>query len=378
MQNDVLIIGGGVIGLSIARELHKSGVKKITLLEKSSVGQESSWAAAGMLGPQAETDEAGTFFEMCSESRDLYPAFAGELLDETGVDIELDRTGTLCLAFSEKDSEELHARYEWQKKAGLDVEHLSADDVRRAEPFISPDVREALFFPTDWQVENRKLLIALRRYAELNDIEIREGVQVERLIVESNEVVGAEAGRERFLADRTLLATGAWSSFIQLGDAAMPVKVEPVRGQIIAFQPEQKLLRHVIYSSNGYLVPRTDGRILAGSTSENVGFDKSTTDIAGGQLWEMACEIAPGLASSQITDHWAGLRPFAADGLPVLGEIAGVDGLLIATAHYRNGILLAPLTAKLVASKLIGNVDSRYLGEFGPDRFRNRGAGSAA
>ena len=373
---DILIIGGGVIGLAIARELHKKGVRRITLLEKGAVGQESSWAAAGMLGPQAEADEGGVFFDMTVESRDLYPAFAAELLEETGVDIELDRAGTLYLAFTDEDISDLHERFRWQRKAGLAIEHLSAADARKAEPFVSPDVRGALFFPDDWQVENRKLLAALKRYAEINGIEIYEHTHVERLIVEDGKIRGAETGTGIFLADQTVLATGAWTSLIKLGIVDLPVKVEPVRGQIVAFQTAKRLFQRVIYSRRGYLVPRADGRILAGSTSEKVGFDKSITESAAARLSEIALEIAPSISRLPVADQWAGLRPYAADGLPILGGIAGIDALFIATAHYRNGILLAPLTARIAADRLVGGTDSKYLTEFGADRFSLRRAGT--
>lgn len=372
LKNDILIIGGGVIGLAIARELHKKGVKRITLLEKGVVGEESSRAAAGMLGPQAEANERGSFFDMTVESRASYPAFAAELLDETGIDIELDRSGTLYLAFTDEDISELHERFRWQRKAGLAVEHLSAADARRAEPFVSPDVRGALLFPDDWQVENRKLLASLKRYAEINGIEIRENTQVERLLVEDGRVTGAETETDKFLADKTVLATGAWTSLIKLGIADLPVKVEPVRGQIVAFQTAKRVFQRVIYSRRGYLVPRADGRILAGSTSENIGFDKAITESAAAHLREIALEIAPSIAGLPVADQWSGLRPFAADGLPIVGEIAGLGDLFIATAHYRNGILLAPLTARIAADSLTDGTDSRYLFDFGPDRFRLR------
>ena len=377
MNPDVLIIGGGVIGLGLARELHKKGAGKIVLLEKNSTGQESSWAAAGMLGPQAEANEAGSFFDMTLASRDLYPAFADELLDETGVDIELDRAGTLYLGFTQDDSDELKQRFEWQQKTGLPVEYLSAGEARRAEPFVSQDVSEALFFAKDWQVENRKLLNALRLYADKNGIEIREKTQVERLVTEDNKVIGAETDGGIFHAGQTVLATGAWTSLIKLGDFASPLKIEPVRGQIVAFRTEQRLFQRVIYSRRGYIVPRADGHILAGSTTENVGFDKAITKSAAEKLREIASEIAPGIANLDIVDQWSGLRPFATDGLPILGEINGLDGLMIATAHYRNGILLAPFTAKLAADKLINGTDSRYFADFGPERFNIRGIGKS-
>jgi glycine oxidase len=376
MNPDVLIIGGGLIGLSIARELHKSGVRRITLVEKSICGSESSWAAAGMLGPQAEAEETGPFFDLCCASRHLYPAFAAKLLDETGVNVELDRAGTLYLAFTDDDVREVHRRLKWQHKAGLPVEHFSAEETRRAEPFVSPDVRGALFFPDDWQVENRKLCAALKRYSQLNGIKIRENTLVERLIIENGRVVGAETATERIAAGQTVLATGAWTSIIKLGLADMPFEVAPVRGQMIAFHSDKRLFKHVIYSCRGYIVPRLDGWILAGSTSENTGFDKSVTEAATASLRDAACEIAQHLTSLDIDDRWAGLRPHASDGLPILGPIDGIDSLIIATAHYRNGILLAPLTAKLVAENLVSKKDSEYFRIFAPGRFARRGVGT--
>jgi glycine oxidase len=373
---DILVIGGGIIGLSIARELHKRGAGPIAVVDKGVCGKEASWAAAGMLGPQAEADETGPFFDLCVGSRNLYPEFAADLLDETGIDVELERSGTLHLAFSDEDAEHLLARYEWQTAAGLSVERLSAEDAIKLEPNLSERVHGALLFPNDWQVENRKLVDALRRYAEINGIEIIENTPVESLVLEDGRVTGAETARSRVSAKHTLLATGAWTSLIKLGTIQMPISVEPVRGQIIAFRPAQPLIRHVIYGPRGYLVPRMDGKILAGSTTEHTGFDAANTEEAVRSLQEMAVEIVPGLASAGVADQWAGLRPFAEDGLPVLGTIDQVNGLFIATAHYRNGILLAPVTAKLVADKLLGGVESEYFDVFGPDRFRPRGMGT--
>ncbi|HEV8591438.1 MAG TPA: FAD-dependent oxidoreductase, partial [Pyrinomonadaceae bacterium] len=172
--SEILIIGGGIIGLSIARELRKSGVSDIAILERGTLGSEASSAAAGMLAPQAEADSADLFFEFCRESCQLYPQFAVELLDETGLDIELDRTGTLYLGFNDADGEELLGRYSWQRDAGLAVESLSAADISKLEPNVSSKVRMGLLFPNDWQVENRRLVVALRRSTELSDIAIHE------------------------------------------------------------------------------------------------------------------------------------------------------------------------------------------------------------
>lgn len=368
-MNKVLIIGGGIIGLSIARELRKKGVKNLTILERGEVGKEASHAAGGMLAVHAETNKIDDFFHFCRESLNLYNELAEQLFDETGVDIELDKEGTFYLAFNEQDAEEIRKRYEWQKDAGLEVEKMSPTEIHKLEPFVSPDVLEGLFFPNDWQVENRKLLHALQKFCELNEIKVIENTEITRLLFEDGKVVGVESNSSSYFADAVILATGAWTSLIK-ADVALP-KVKPIRGQMISFQTVKRLFSKVVYSPRGYLIPRRDGRILFGATSEDAGFDKSTTDTASEILRENALEIAPSLVNLEISDSWTGLRPFAADGLPILGEIA--ENLFIATAHYRNGILLAPATAKILAEKVVNNQDSRYFESFSPNRFRSVG-----
>ncbi len=367
INQEVLIIGGGVIGLSLARELKKKGITRVTILERGEVGQEASSAAAGMLAPQAEANTKDVFFDFCSESLNLYSDFAEQLLSETGVDIELDREGTLYLAFTGKDVKEIQNRYQWQKKAGLAIESLSANEIHQFEPFVSPDVLEGLFFPNDWQVENRKLLQALRKFGELNNIEVIENAEVKRLLWETGKLIGVETKISRFLAEKVVLATGAWTSFIQTDVLELP-KVKPIRGQMISFRSAQRFFSKIIYSPRGYLVPRRDGRILAGATSEEVGFDQSVTDSGIEMLRKKTLEIAPSLVNFKISEKWAGLRPFAPDGLPILGEIA--ENLFIATAHYRNGILLTPITAKILAEKIAEDKNSDYFKNFSPNRFQ--------
>ncbi len=366
---ELLIIGSGVIGLAIARQLHKKGVGKITLLERGEIGRESSYAAAGILAPNAEADRIDEFFRFCHDSGGLYPDFARELLEETGIDIELERSGTLYAAFNDADVGEIRRRYEWQKRAGLAVEHLNAETIRKIEPFVSPDVREALFFPNDWQVENRKLLAALRKYADINRIEIIENTEVVRLSKENGKITGAETNNQKIAAETVIIATGAWTSLLKTNDFSMP-SVRPIRGQIIAFQTAKRLFQTVIYSPRGYLVPRLDGRILIGATVEDVGFKKTTTEAGTAFLRGIALEIAPSLVNLNVAEKWAGLRPFAADHLPILGAFPGIENLLIATAHYRNGILLAPKTAEIVADKIADDIESNYLKMFSPRRFQ--------
>lgn len=372
MTSEVLIIGGGVIGLAIARELHKKGVSRITILERGAVGREASYAAAGMLAPHAETDKLDDFFHLCHESGKLYPEFAAELFDETGIDIELDREGTLYVALTESDSAEIGRRFERQRGGGLAVEHLTARETRISEPFLSPDVRESLFYPDDWQVENRKLLLALEKYAGLNQIEIRDRTEVKELLIENGKATGAATAAEKFFAGEVILTAGAWTSLIKAENLVMP-EVKPIRGQMIAFHTAKRLFQKVIFSPRGYLVPRFDGRVLAGATVEDVGFDKSVTDAGVEFLRENALELAPSLVNLEIAEKWAGLRPQGADAGPVLGSFPHVENFSVATAHYRNGILLAPLTARILAEKTVGNGVSEYLKIFSPVRFTPNG-----
>jgi glycine oxidase len=370
-SKDILIVGGGVIGLSIARELRRRGAGKISIIEAGACGGEASWAAAGMLGPQAETDETGPFFDLCLRSRDLYPAFADELLEETGIDVELDRSGTFYVAFSEHDSQKVRERFDRQKSAGLAVELLDAASVRKAEPLLSTEILEALYFSGDWQVDNRKVCTALRKYCEINKIEIRENTRVSEVILDGSKVNGIRAGSETIAAGEVVMAAGAWTSQIPIGSRQMPMNVEPVLGQMIAFRADTKVFQRVIYCSDGYIVPRRDGRVLAGSTTEKTGFERKTTNTAAASLFSTACKIVPGFVGLSTEDHWSGFRPRAADGFPVIGRIEGIDGLFIATAHYRNGILLAPATAAFATDAIIGGKITVDQAIFGPDRFRS-------
>lgn len=372
----VVIIGGGVIGLAIARQLARRGMREVVLIERSRLGTESSYAAAGMLAPQAEADEADEFFYLTCRSRDLYPDFASTLLEETGVNIELDTSGTLYLALTENDVNEIEKRYEWQSRAGLPVRRLSAEEARYFEPSITPDVRGALKFPADMQVENRRLISALAVACERLGVRIVTDTNVEVLQLQRGNLAGVKTSRGILSTRRVVIAGGAWSSQLALaneneptGKALPDVGIEPVRGQMLSFEINPQVFSHVIYSRRGYVVPRRDGRLLAGSTTELEGFDKRVTASGMQSITSAALEISPLIASLPLTASWAGLRPRASDGLPVLGPCAEIAGVFYATGHYRNGILLAPLTAELIAEAIIDEVIPISIEAFSPDRF---------
>ncbi|MFL6212029.1 MAG: glycine oxidase ThiO [Pyrinomonadaceae bacterium] len=380
---DVIVVGGGVVGLALARALALRGLQ-ITLVERGATGAEASWAAGGMLAPQAEADAADPFFQLACASRDAYPAFAARLFNETGVDIEHDRTGTLYLAFAETEAAEIKRRYDWQIGAGLPVEFLTGDEARALEPALSERVCTALRFPLDGQVENRRLLAALRRAAEVHGVRVLEHTEVAAVRVAGERACGVETTQGFIGTDAVVVACGAWSSLLPVEYAPaheehepiMP-RVEPVRGQMLCFAARPALVQHVVYGPRGYLVPRRDGRLLAGSTSEHAGFAKAVTAEGLHAITTHALEIAPAVGALPLVDSWAGLRPKAANDWPLLGASPEVPNLYFATGHYRNGILLAPRTADLLAELIITHNTPRALAPFTPVA-RHRPASASA
>lgn len=383
-MTDALVLGGGVEGLAVARELARRDVR-VTVIERGGVGAEASWAAAGMLAPQVEANCADDFFEFACESRDAYPAFADALREETGIDIELDCTGTLYLAFTEEDERDCARRFEWQQRAGLIVEQLTTKDVRALEPNVSMRVRSALRFARAWQVENRRLCAALAHAAREAGVEILEETEARAINLRGGRFASVETSRGVFSAGACVVACGAWSSLLPFNeegtdaqartgaikDHVAPV-VEPVRGQMLCYaMPENEpLLRHVVYSSSGYLVPRRDGRLLAGTTSERAGFDKRVTEEGREAIRRNAVEIAPAVEQLRQIDEWAGLRPRSADALPLIGASTEIANLFYATGHFRNGILLAPLTGALLAEMITTGEMPAPLAPFSPARLR--------
>lgn len=367
MTTDVLIIGGGVIGLSIARELAFD--HSVCVVERGRCGRQASSAAAGMLGAQAEAYGDDAFFRLCIGSREMFPALAASLLEETDIDVGLDNAGTLLLSFTEADIAERRERFAWQMAAGFEIEQLSATDIRRAEPFVSTDVLGGFYLPKDGQIDNRKLVEALQRSCEVRGVKFVENTRIDKLTVENGKVTGAFAGDSKFSADKVVLAAGAWGTAIDAG-VELPFVIKPMRGQILQFRTAKRLFEHVIVGPRGYIVPRSDGRVLAGATMDDAGFDETITNEATAHLIESTTEISPSLGSQKPQDAWTGFRPFAPDRLPVLGRTPNAENLLLALGAFRNGILLSPVTAKLIADDIRGVAPSPE--EFSPVRFFRR------
>ncbi|MBA2379535.1 MAG: glycine oxidase ThiO [Blastocatellia bacterium] len=354
---DHLIIGGGIIGLTIARELHRRGERSIAVVDQSTIGTEASWAAAGMLAPNIEAQRTSAFCRICNDSLALYPAFISELQAETDVRVELNTNGIICLSFNEDPPASVESG-----------QPLSSDAIRHLEPHISPNVRDGILFPNEGHVNNRALLNALRRYAELNNIRIIENTQTSEILSDNGRAQGAAGPATSFRSATTIVATGAWSSLITISGQHLPFQIKPVKGQMIALNSSGIDLSHVIYSPRGYLVPRSADRILVGATVENTGFDKSSTPDAAREIHAAAAEIIPDLAHVKIVDQWAGLRPHAPNGTPIIGPVPDVENLYLAAGHFRNGILLAPLTAAYIADDVQGKTPGSERSRFLPER----------
>jgi glycine oxidase len=363
---DTIVIGGGVIGCAIAWRLARAGVR-VLVLERAIPGAEASSAAAGILAAQEESHGPGPMAELFLASRARFPTVAAELREETGLDIAHRETGLIAAALDEAEAAALDARYAWQRDAGLRLAWLRGAELRDAEPGLGPAVIAGLSFPDDGQLEPRAYLRALSLAAAAAGARFSSGAYVRRVLHEGGRVTGVELEGEVHRAERVIVAAGSWSSLVD--GAALPSRaVRPVRGQIAQLETRPPLIRGTVTTSGGYVVGRADGRVLAGSTMELVGFDKRVT--AGGlrHVLEVATRLAPALAEAAFTDSWANFRPRTGDELPLIGP-AGPDGLILATGHFRNGILLSAITADLVCELVTGGRASRDLGPFSPARL---------
>lgn len=369
---EVLVVGGGVIGCAVARHLALRGAR-VRVVERGRPGEEASWAAAGMLAPLVEADGPGPFLDLLLRSREAYPAFAEALREETGIDVGYSDAGSLSLALTDADERVMEARWAWQSAAGLPVQRLTAEEARALEPHVAPALRWALRFPGDHQVENRALSRALWSAAVRAGAEFRLGAEVARVLRAGDRVAGVElAGGERLEGDAVVVAAGCWAG--RLGGLPRPLPVLPVRGQLLAVEALPPRFRHCVDSPRVYTVPRADGRLIIGATVERgAGFHKAVTPAGLRALLSAAVEVAPWVDDLPIVESWSGLRPGTPDDLPVMGEDPEVRGLFYATGHYRNGILLAPVTADAVGEAVLGSNPGVDLAPFSVTRFADAG-----
>jgi glycine oxidase len=366
----VVVIGAGVIGLGIAWRLAAAGCR-VSVYDRGKAARGASWAAAGMLAAAAEAEPGEErLLPLTLESQRLWPAFARDLEAASGIAVEYRDEGTLVVAINRDDAAALHHSLEFQARLGLEVEWLNAAETRRREPHLKPGIAGAVWSPKDHQVENRQLGRALVAACQGAGVRLHERCPVHEVVVREGRACGVESDRGREPADVIVLAAGAWSREIGGIPAAELPPVRPIKGQMLALRMDRKapLVRHVLWLPNAYLVPRLDGRLVIGGTVEERGFDTALT--AGGllALLEGAWRAVPAIEELPVAETWVGFRPGSRDDAPILGP-TGIDGLVVATGHHRNGILLTPVTAQGMSTLILSGRLPERLRPFAPSRF---------
>jgi glycine oxidase len=366
---DVLVLGGGVIGLTVAYQLAREGVG-VAVVDRGDFGREASWAGAGIIPPGNSRHARTPFDLLLARSSELFSPLSQELRERTGIDNGYVRCGGL-----EVDDGDGAAARTWREQ-GVSVEVLQADALRRLEPALAPDVARACHLPDLAQVRNPRHLKALLAGCAALDVALRPGCPVHELRRDGRRVAAVATDGGRLTAGRVVVAAGAWSDGL-LRPLGFGPGVHPVRGQIALLNTRTRLFHKVIEHGKRYLVPRLDGRVLVGSTEEHAGFDKRTTAGAVRGLLDFALGLVPALDGAELERCWAGLRPGSPDGLPFLGPVPGYDNLFVAAGHFRSGIQLSAVTGQVVQELLLGRPPSVPLEAFRPDRAPP-GASSAA
>jgi glycine oxidase len=341
---DVAIAGGGLIGSAIALELAQAGLS-VGVFEKGEPGREASWASAGILSPAPEAPGMIPIVPLAKASMDLYPGFVANVEEISGQSVGFRPFGTMDALFSRDAARDLSTLIALHHGLGLRAEPLRPEEARELEPALSPDVEAAALRPEEASIDNRALTRAVLQAARNSGAEIFPDHDVEAIWREKGRCAGLKLRNENVSAKWTIIAAGCFSANIEGVAAYAPVR--PAKGQMVSMRADELKVERVLWSEKVYVVPRNDGRILAGASVEYVGFDKHVTAGAVEKILSDAIELVPGLAKARIEETWAGLRPDSPDHLPILGP-SDLDGLLIATGHFRSGVMLTPVTARLM------------------------------
>lgn len=368
---DVVVVGAGVVGCAVARALALRGVE-VSVIDPREPGSRATRAAGGMLSPLGEADAPGPFLDLGLESLRMYPDFVGAVEAEAGAEVGFLRSGKLQVAFDEERLRELRRRKAWLDGSGHEVRWLDGDDVLAREGTLSPRAAGGILLEGEHQVDNRRLGPALWTAARRAGTRFRIGHEVVRLVTGNHAVDGVVLDDgETISAPVVVLAAGAWSGTVDGLPGALPVR--PVRGQMVALEPGDGGVSSIVETGRVYLIPRRGGPLLVGATEEEAGFRAHTTAGGVASLLRGAVEAVPALAEAPIREHWAGLRPGTPDAMPVLGPDPALDGLFHASGHFRNGILLAPVTARVLTGLLLDEptlLPDVDLDPFRPGRFR--------
>ncbi|WP_104202591.1 glycine oxidase ThiO [Billgrantia saliphila] len=367
-MNDFLIIGGGVIGMLTACQLAEAG-HTVTLVERGRCGREASWAGGGIVSPLYPWRYSDPVSTLAHRAEREYAELAERLRESTGIDIEYRQKGLLYLRVDDAER-----AFDWARRQDRPLEAVDAAFVYAKEPWLREGLAGGLWMPTLGSVRNPRLCRALRaRLQTLANVNLREETAVERLVVERGRAQGVMTARGRIDAEQVVLCGGAWSGVL-LAELDMALPVRPVKGQMMLFATPsmpggRQLLERVVLADGRYLIPRSDGRVLVGSTLEQTDFDKCTTAEARDSLWRSAVAMLPALAECEVEHHWAGLRPAAPDGIPFIGAVPGIEGLHVNAGHYRNGLVLAPASTRLLVDLLLAREPAIDPAPYRPERL---------
>lgn len=346
-MTDCIIVGGGLIGMLSARELKKKGMN-VLVLDKGEMGQESSWAGGGILSPLHPWRYSEEVNELANIGHKEYPQVAKALLEESAIDPEYFRCGMMVLEQNNQENDQALA-IDWAKKWSMNLSVIDQQsEMQSILPGLSEDYSHGLWMPDIAQLRNPRLVKAAKGSLDGLNIPYKENTEVERLHVVNGKVAGVVIAGETLLADKVLIAGGAWSAKLLQPYADTP-DIEPVKGQMILFKGQPGLLNRIILAGNRYLIPRIDGRILCGSSVEHSGFNKSTSTTVKQDLLDSANSLFPALKDLEIEHHWAGLRPGSPKGMPYIGKHQEVEGLFVNAGHYRNGVILGIGSAYQIA-----------------------------
>ncbi|NMC82039.1 MAG: glycine oxidase ThiO [Armatimonadetes bacterium] len=362
----VVVIGGGIAGCAVAYYLAKGGAE-VTLLERGRIGEEATGASAGMLAPIAEAKQPGPFLDAVVAGLRMYESAVNEIEDVSGVSTGYNRRSILRIAFTEEDEAKFHNALPMYELAKLPYSRLTAEEARKEEPALGGEVLSAILSPMEGQVVPRQLVQAYRYGAVRCGALIREGTEAHDIVTDGANGVTVHLAGETVPAEAVVIAAGAWSARFRKFMPELP-RVFPVRGQIVALKGLPTFVRHVLYSYTGYAVPWPDGTLLLGSTQDEVGYDSRTSVEGITTVIRGGLRMVPAVAQAEVSAVWAGLRPGSSDVMPLMGRAPGQDTVWLATGHFRNGILLGPYTAELLARSMLSGSVAPELTAFSPNR----------